>query len=192
MLTFSQHHEQITKLFPYFTETIFKLLPSFKYIPLISPVWSVLFGDQSKWTKQQKHMIILFILLIRILLSAQSFLLSFPAPPPPKSTPLLAILHLSHMKECKTMLTDKHCQPSYNLQCVSSHQRSWYCLSALSQFYKTVLIFHVNLEILVTYIKHQFFFSTEVRCTAVSSFLKICLKTYHVTSLMKHFKEIYF
>lgn len=139
-------------------------------------------------------MLILFIVLIRHLLSAQSFLLSprIPSPTPAKSSPLLAIRHLSNMKECKTILTNQHCQPPYNLYCVSNHQHSWYHLSALSQFCKAVLIFHVYLEILVSYINHQFSFSAESGSRAFSSFLKIHLKTYHVTSLMKHFKEKYF
>lgn len=175
MPTFSQHHEQITKSFPYFTETIFKLLPSFKSIALISTVRSVLFGDQSKQSKQQNHMLILFIVFIRHLLSAQSFLLSprIPSPTPNKSSPLLAIRHLSNMKECKTILTHQHCQPPYNLQCVSNHQHSWYHLSALPQFCKAVLVFHVYLEILVSYINHQFSFSAESGSRAFSTFLKM-------------------
>lgn len=97
MPTFSQHHGQIIKAFPSFTEVIFKLLPPFKCAPLLPTV----FGDQIKCFELQKYII---LQPLHALLSAQSFLL-FSFFIPPRSCSLLAVLHLSNTQECKTMLT---------------------------------------------------------------------------------------
>lgn len=70
MPTFSQHHGQITKAFPSFTEIIFKLLSSFKRASLIPPV----FGDQIKWFELQKYII---LQPLHVLISAQSFFFFF-------------------------------------------------------------------------------------------------------------------
>lgn len=147
MPTFCQHHGQITKALPSFTEIIFKLLPSFKHAPLIPTV----FRDRIKWFELQKYTI---LQPLHALLSAQIFLL-FSFFIPPRSCSLLAVLHLSNTQECKTMLTHH----SVSLPPISSVCLTISIPGAASQPCKAVLIFHIHLEILVTYIQHQFSFS---------------------------------
>lgn len=107
------------------------------------------------------------------------FLFSFFIPP--RSCSLLAALHLSNTQECKTMLTHH----SVSLPPISSVCLTISIPGAASQSCKAVLILHVNLEILVTYVQHQFSFSWLQGI----SFLKINLKTYGVACVLNQLQR---
>lgn len=101
---------------------------------------------------------------------------------PPRSCSLLAFLHLSNAQECKAMLTHH----SVGLPPISRVCLTISIPGAASQLCKAELVFQVCLEILVTYIQHQFSFSWLQGIF----FLKINFKTYGVACVIKHFKEI--